>query len=1231
VLATVASLSFLAAPAWAVEGHVYSETFATGELALGEQSGLAINQEAGELYVADTGNSRVAKYTVAGAPDGTLAMVATPTFIAVDNSTAASKGSIYVVNTNRTRITKYDTTGAPVASWGTAGTLEPGGSTTIAGIAVDDQGDLWILTMDLVMRELSPTGQPLTQFFALQNDGSAGVEAFGLAVDSDQNLYFKADRGAVKEIDNTGTVVVVAFEGSQPAQATSPTVNRATGDLYLGARESCPSFGILRFQGSNQPLETFGRRCGEQAAAPSAGLAVLEANNEAFVATRTNLIKAYLMEDVAPPTVSIEAPTAVTATTAHVSGHVNPNAPAGDPPSYELEEWGFTCNPACSGVSGGPISPDNQEHLVGGTLAGLQPGTRYTVTLTAVNSLNKARASSNFKTAATAPEVGEEVATGITPTDATLNALIRPRGADTTYRFDYVPEAAFLREGFAGPEVRSTAELGPIPAEEGETAVRERVVSARIGGLAPMTPYRFRVVATNSVGSTPGTTAAMITQRLAAASETNCLNQVFRTGPGALLPDCRAYEQVSPNDKAGLNVEGFLDYLGAADDGSGVTYFSQAATGIPASGGAHQDFVTMLAGRNGESWSTQRLLSPEELGQTSQFLGASANFRYALIEGCIRGKGPGTGCGLFLEDTKAQTYTEIVPRELNQLEAPAFPEGTYAYDSITADGSRVFFETKAVVTANAAEGKPNLYMWDRVSGGVALVGVLPGAPASAPPGGSFGGAYSWFEGPNLTIGGGLGGLYVQAIHAISEGGDRAYFTAGNTGQIYLRRNLTSANPSTLQVSAPGPGGSGPTMPAAFQEATPDGSRAFFISGQKLTEGASAGSTEAQKDLYRYDATKRTLVDVTPATAVASPGGAQVQGLLGTSSDGTSGYFAAKGVLASGATEGPVNLYRFEEDGGGSFAYTFIATMSRPRNWSPTSTGVRVPLGNESYKTSRVTPDGNTLVYSDPESTGTTQLWLYSVSRGQPFCVSCTTTSEPSLGQASLSTADLTARLTPRGYIEQRLTHNLSTDGTRLVFQTPNALVAGDENSVNGCLHTRDADNPECEDVYEWEAPGTADGTCRSVEVNSGCLYLLSTGRSTRPSNLIDTSVDGSEVFIATASQLVPTDHDELFDVYDAGIGRGVAAQQVTSFPPCNSGEECQGTGAAPAPGVIPGTANFQGLGNPKPRPKKACHKGARKKCKKAKKHHGKHRAKRKHNNRQHGKHRANKTKSGGSK
>jgi DNA-binding beta-propeller fold protein YncE len=1194
-------LAFGTSSALASQAHGFAKSFGEGELALGSQSNLAINQESGEVYVADTGNSRVAKFTAAGVADGSLATITEPTFIAVDNSSGSSKGDVYVVDSSDNSIVKLDALGLPVSGWGTAGRL--GGLGTIAGIAVDSSGDLWAYNDASLMRKFSgSSGMQLSTEWQV----AYGVSTRGIAVDSKTNLYVVRGAPLIAQYTEAGVELESSFGKTE---TTSLAVDESNDDLYLGTENS-----VVRVNSSKKIIETFGRS--DTRVHYASGTAVRVATGDVYVANaETDVVSVFSFENVEPPSATIESPVPG-ARTAHFSGHINPNAPGGSPPpSYDVI-WRFECEPGCPGVEG-EISADSTEHLVEGTAQGLEPHTNYKVTLIAANVGNTVETGSVvFTTLPDKPFANAGFVTGVTDTEAILNATVIPNGGATTYHFDYVTQAAFEAEGgFEGPQVHSTPEEDLLPVDN-----EGHAVATRLTGLVPHTAYVYRVVATNSVGSAVwptqeeeegGLIPSFATQGASPAPETDCPNQAFREFAGALLPDCRAYEQASPVDKGGLNVEGIANLLAASSDGSAVTFYSQGGTGIPASGGAHQEYTTLLASRQGESWSIQRLLPPEELAGIAGFVGASQDLGYALLEAERRGPTVSTN-GLYIANTSDGSLAQIISRE-----GPTGSRlGNYAYDSISADGSRVFFETRYQLTPNAAPERINLYMWDRATGKVSLVGVLPGVSEEGPVRGSFGGAYDWYLNESTNQGGSLAGLYVEAIHAISPDGDQAYFTAGSTGYLYLRRGLSGPTPTTVKVSKANEGVVDPWVeeigeeyPAAFQEATPDGSRAFFLSSQKLTADATTGETDEGKDLYRYDTKTESLVDITPDPSDFN--GAQVQGLLGASADGSSGYFVARGVLADGGQAGENNIYRFSEEGG-NLTLTFVASFEGSRrNWSPQTFGGAFSEPEASIsKISRVSADGQVLLF---ESGG--QFQVYSAGNESLNCISCNPSGEQSVAAPLISTDSFNANFYPDGATMGRVVRSMSADGSRVFFQTPDSLVPGDTNGQVGCKFSRETPffkggTPYCQDVYEWEAPGAPGGSCQKAELNGGCIYLLSSGTSKNPSFFVDASTDGSSAFIATDSQLVPADKDELYDVYNVRTGGGLASQHVIPPTPCASGEACHGSSSLAPDVSSPGTSSFQGPGNPKSGKTKAkkCKKSANSNCAK-KKHKKKHRKK----------------------
>jgi hypothetical protein len=212
------------------------------------------------------------------------------------------------------------------------------------------------------------------------------------------------------------------------------------------------------------------------------------------------------------PGVTVEAPTGATATTAHVSGTVNPN---GGP---SATTWGFqySKDPATEGWTGaggvtvsGEYAEGSPESLsliplaVAGTIEGLQPDSTYQVRLVAANAGGEsASAEPNpiVVTLASAPTVDSQTLVSFTPFEATLEAQVNPNNQETKYHLEYATsevklgtaEATTFAYGIVGPQVYGDQRVGlPGP----------------VTGLSANTTYYWRVVAQNATGEVTGTVA----------------------------------------------------------------------------------------------------------------------------------------------------------------------------------------------------------------------------------------------------------------------------------------------------------------------------------------------------------------------------------------------------------------------------------------------------------------------------------------------------------------------------------------------------------------------------------------------------------------------------------------------------------------------------------------------------------------------------------------------------
>jgi hypothetical protein len=1234
VLVVVLLATALAASASAagVETHYFSGSIGEHELLLQERSGVVFDKATEELYVADTGHDRIARYGAAGEPLGAFPALTEPTFLALDNSS----GDLYAVEEGNETITKLDSSGAPITTWGTAGRL--GGFGKIAGIAADQSGNLFVVGVDRVMHELTPTGGQTNQCelpyrMVFGNNFENQLNAGGIAVDSEDDIYFPYQHPAagnsgfiiraIAKMTSTCVGLIEVFN----AQGNSSAIDESDQSMFFAAAgEIGAGLGaggaLTHFSSDRKQIgRTFG---GTREEVQEAGQLAVRSSDEAvyLVNLGTNDISVFTVGEIEPPQVQILPPTEVKGTTALLGATIDPR---GELPVYSVL-YDFECVDVSTGGEpfsclAGEMEPGLAPETKGGTATGLQPATEYEVYVEARN-LSGATARSPelpevglpFQTGAASPLIEEEAISGATESSVGVVANVNPRGAETGYLVEYVPRSQFEASEFAGAQSTPEQFLPP--------GIKAEPVSVTIEGLASQSPYVVRLVATNTV---EGSVETVLGEALNASTAGPSLlplpgscpiNETFRAFAGAILPDCRAYEQASPTDKSGGSVEATTGAVQApamqGEEGGAITFYSQA--GIPGGVGA-QDYPTFMSSRAGGSWSTQGLLAPQSAGEFAGFLGLTPDGRYALDE--VRSEARGTG--LFARDLTNGELITVVPYNAG------CGQNCFGFAGASTDGSIIILESELELDKDppTAMGPPNLYAWDRETGQISLVSADPSGARL--PEGAYPGPFDWPQ-EDLDRGGSREQFYVSAIHAVSSDGTKAVFTErgeNGSGQLYVRLDIGSPSARTVKVSAYAAGRTGPELPAAFLEATPEGRFIFFKSEALLTKDSYAG--EGTESLFRYDTSSGKLVDVTSGTKAKFQAGPGVLGMLGASESGQVAYFASTTALTAAvpgpggktAVEGEANIFRWQE--GASPAISFVATVengeifgagslesegSDSRDWSPAANMPNEFFAIVTTKKARVSADGSSVLFSAHRSlTGSpnlargcnrsggqapapcAELFRYATTTNSLDCISCSPTGTQPLNSATLGTSYINAADFPKRLGVPLLPRNLSADGDRIFFQTPDSLVPADENRV-GCSATGNLEKETCLDVYEWEAPG--EGSCASAKQDGGCLYLISSGTGDEPSYFADADPEGKNAYFFTASQLVPSDRDQLYDVYDARIDGGLASQNQSQTAPCVSRQACQGPQAGAEPSSSPGTSNFAGPGNAKVR---SCKKG----------------------------------------
>jgi hypothetical protein len=641
----------------------------------------------------------------------------------------------------------------------------------------------------------------------------------------------------------------------------------------------------------------------------------------------------------------------------------------------------------------------------------------------------------------------------------------------------------------------------------------------------------------------------------AVARAEGCPNEQLRgqDGYALALPDCRAYEQVSPVDKNFTDAVGFPGLVQSSPSGKAVTFFSIAPfPGVTSAA----SIPTYLSTRDAGGWSARGLApaaNPPAAGSSEEGLteGLTEDLSEALIlvePGLEAGLAPGVYS--YLRDSATGAFRLL-------------GSGAARFADAAADDSRIIFESGEQLLPNAAPGVVNLYEW--AAGQLSVAGILPATEgAKAPAEGSLAGP----GGPALgeeVKGGATGKFYTQ--DTISEDGSRIFFSDAGTGRIYMREPEAER---TIPVSV---------GTAYWRAATADGNYVFYTEGEDLY----------RFNVERYKESKQPeLAALAEAREQLTSGAAGVLGTLGIAiENGAYVYFVATGVLADNengnnekAEAGKANLYGWH-DGETIFIARLDTKGLDPADWRGFLNTGESQGSAQGEKGSRVTPDGTTVLFASQaqltnyDNAENDELYLYEASSDKFICVSCNPNGSPATSETYLTkNGELDSEPGARAF----LTRNLSEDGSRVFFQTKEGLVPRDMNGQTN--------------VYEWERERT--GSCNEAsagfsESSGGCLYLISMGQSAQPSYFGDASANGDDVFFFTRQQLVSQDQDENVDIYDARVDSGIAAQNPPPPVSC-TGEGCLGPVGSSPVFDAPSSMTLTGVEDPtrkpgaKPRP-----------------------------------------------
>jgi hypothetical protein len=787
-----------------------------------------------------------------------------------------------------------------------------------------------------------------------------------------------------------------------------------------------------------------------------------------------------------------------------------------------------------------------------------------------------------------APEITDQGTLSVESDRATVQASINPKfWADTAYYVQYAT-AACIKAGGWGAACVTKKPTSPTQLGAGATSLAVKTAKIALTGLTPETKYTYRFVAESSGGGPvfgKGGTEAIegeatsftTTAIFAAGGEESCANAIFRAGPSAALPDCRAYEMVSPVDKNGGDIErrGLDGYNQASLDGNRLTYTAAPAFAEPSSRVLNQYLATR---QEGVGWTDRGINAPlgRQLGGVLAITREIGAFSADL-------------CSEWLEDynltpltADAQPgYKNLYRQDLcgggfealtTTVPSPdADPQGYVNADSIqgiAADTGEVFFTAEAGLTPDAVQNGVNAQVYERSGGELHLISVL--RSGAADPGSTGKGTLT-----GAAVGGGIAGdTGANLEHAVADDGSRVYWTSqilysgaagGQLGKLYLREN-----PAQPQ-SALAHGGAGGTGDLSFSGATVTNvatSFGAFVAGQtivgaaippettivgvnpaehKLTLSAAASAKATGSSLEAFS--ECTEADKACTMEVSTGPSEERMNFWGADPSGSQALYS-EGVLEDEATgQSAATLYRFdaETETRTPVAAHFRGMLGASRDLSHIYFVSTAALtGAQKNGEDDEALDGKPNLYLDREGTLT---FIATLSGGPHGDVFRERGDGDVYNVASFNPRFRTARVTP--------------DGKRVLFQSRAPLTHYDNTDAN-------SGQPDIE-VFTYEAGGALqcvscnpsgarpDGEERprafvaaKEGVVWGAAWILPAERALHSSNML--SKDGRRLFFLAKEALVPHDTNGVQDVYEWEVpGAGGCNEESPAFRKASGG------------------------------------------------------------------------------